>query len=70
VNSFTSSAFFNCINERYLRNKSVVISTNLSLGELKNTYSERVFSRITSNYILLKIFGKDLRVMRSLGLTK
>lgn len=69
VNSFTASAFFNCINERYLRNKSVIISTNLSIGELKNIYSERVFSRITSNYNLLKIFGKDLRFIKSLGLT-
>ncbi len=70
VNSFTSSAFFNCINERYLRRKSIIISTNLSLGDLKNLYSERVFSRITSNYTLLKVFGEDLRIVTSLGLTK
>ena len=62
VNSFTASALFNCINERHLRRKSVIISTNLSLAELRSTYSERVFSRITSNYTLLKIYGDDLRM--------
>ncbi len=62
INSFTTSAFFNCINERHLRQKSVIISTNLSLPELRANYSERVFSRITSNYTLLKVFGEDLRM--------
>lgn len=62
VNSFTASAFFNCLNERHLRQKSVIISTNLSLAELRANYSERVFSRITSNYTLLKIYGDDLRM--------
>ncbi len=62
VNSFTASALFNCINERHLRQKSVIISTNLSLPELRANYSERVFSRITSNYTLLKLYGEDLRI--------
>lgn len=62
VNSFTASSLFNCINERHLRRKSVIISTNFSLAELRSNYSERVFSRITSNYTLLKIYGDDLRI--------
>lgn len=62
INSFTASSLFNCINERHLRRKSVIISTNLSLAELRANYSERVFSRITSNYTLLKIYGEDLRM--------
>ena len=66
VNNFTASQLFNCINERYLNHKSVIISTNLSLSDIRETYSERVFSRITSNYTLIKIFGDDLRLKRSL----
>lgn len=62
INSFTTSALFNLINERFLRNKSVIISSNLSIGQLRDIYSERIFSRIASNYILLKIFGRDLRL--------
>ncbi len=62
VNSFTSSSFFNLINERFLRQKALIISSNLSIGQLREIYSERVFSRIASNYTLLKVFGNDLRL--------
>lgn len=66
TNSFTSSSLFNCINERGIRKKPVIISTNLPLGSLRDIYSDRVFSRIASSYKMLKIFGKDLRIMKSL----
>ena len=66
ANSFTASALFQCINERFNRKKSVIISTNLPLSSLRDLYSDRVFSRIASNYKLLKIFGKDLRILQSL----
>ena len=66
TNSFTSTALFGCINERYLNKKSTIISTNYSIGDLKNYYSERIFSRITSNYTLLKIYGDDIRVKKKL----
>lgn len=65
-NTFTGSALFNCINERALRKKPVIISTNLQLTNLRDLYSDRVFSRIASNYTLLKIFGKDLRISKTL----
>lgn len=65
-NTFTTSALFHCINERAIRQKPVIISTNLALGSLRDIYSERVFSRIASNYKLLKIFGRDLRILPSL----
>ena len=70
VNSFTTSALFNCINERFLRGRSVIISTNLSIGDIRTLYSERIFSRIASDYTILKVFGRDLRIAKSLGLTK
>lgn len=69
INSFTTSALFNIINERILMKKPVIISTNLSLGEIRDMYSERIFSRIASNYKMIKIFGEDLRIVKSLGLT-
>lgn len=66
TNTFTSSQFFTCINERLLNKKSTVISTNLSLDSLANLYTERAFSRITSNYILLKLIGDDIRIKKKL----
>ncbi len=67
VNSFVSSQLFLLVNERILGGKSTIISTNLPLGKLKDTYSERVFSRITSRYTLLKFFGEDIRLKKKLG---
>ena len=66
ANSFTVSQFFLCINERILRRKSTIISTNLSLESIVNTYSERTFSRITSNYTMLKLTGDDIRIKKKL----
>ena len=63
-NSFTNSMLYTCINERQLHGKSTVISTNLSLEQLRDRYSERVFSRITGNYTLWKLIGKDIRVLK------
>lgn len=63
-NSFTNSKLFYCINERILKHKSTIISTNLSIGELANNYSERIFSRITNSYSMLKLYGNDIRVLK------
>lgn len=65
-NTFTASQFFTCINERLLNRKSTVISTNLSLDALADLYTERAFSRITSNYILLRLIGDDIRIKKKL----
>lgn len=65
-NSFTNSQLFVCLNERILRRKSTIISTNLTLTQLRDLYSERIFSRITSHYTMIKMFGPDIRVQKKL----
>lgn len=64
TNAYVVSQLFSCLNERHLRRKSTLISTNLSLEDLRNKYSERIFSRITSNYDMYKITGPDIRMYR------
>lgn len=64
VNSFTTSQLFLCVNERILRQKSTIISTNLSMGQMADTYSERTLSRISSNYTIIKLFGEDIRIKK------
>ena len=64
TNNFVTSQLFTCLNERGLRRKSAIISTNLSLEELRNRYSDRIFSRITSNFSLCKLTGPDIRIYR------
>ncbi len=64
ANSFTASQLFLCVNERILRRKSTIISTNLGMNQLADTYSERVLSRMSSCYTLIKLFGADIRILK------
>lgn len=65
-NSFTNSQFFSFLNERQLRKKSILISTNLSLEEIKARYSDRIFSRLTSNFTFRKLSGPDIRACKNI----
>lgn len=67
VNSFVSSEFFLIVNERIKDGKSTIISTNLSLGNFQNIFSERTFSRIMGSYRLIHMSGKDIRIQKKLG---
>ena len=60
-NSFTTSQLFLCLNERILRQKSTIISTNLNMNQVADIYSERVLSRIMTYYTIIKLFGEDIR---------
>ncbi len=64
TNSFVSSQLFSCVNERLLKKRSTIISTNISINKLVDTYSERTFSRISSNYTMLKLIGEDIRLLK------
>ncbi len=66
TNTFVTSQLFFVLNERILRRKSTLISTNLSLETFAETYSERIFSRISSNYTMLKLIGDDIRIQKKL----
>lgn len=66
-NSFTTSQLYLIINERLLRQKSTLISTNLSLDNLLTNYSERIYSRIISNYSIRRIVGEDIRLCKAVG---
>lgn len=68
-NAFTNSQFFSFISERLLRKKSMLISTNLNLEEIKARYSERIFSRLTSNFIFRKFSGPDIRACKNISYT-
>lgn len=64
TNSFVVSQLFTCLNERHLRQKSTVISTNLPMEDLRDRYSDRIFSRIISNYDICKLSGQDVRIYK------
>jgi len=61
---FTASELFRIINDRKLRRKPVVISTNLDYRALMDQYSDRVMSRLIGEYTTLKFFGDDIRMKK------
>ncbi len=66
-NAFTNSQLYLIINERLLRQKSTIISTNLSLTNINTTYGERIFSRIASSYFVHRIIGEDIRLHKAIS---
>lgn len=70
TNSFTSSELFRVINSRITDSRSTVISTNLALKDMATKYSERIFSRVTSHYSIVKLTGDDIRIRMKLAEAK
>lgn len=70
LNSFKISELFNVINSRLLNqnnaSKKTIISTNLNMNNLFDTYGERIFSRLASYYNICRFFGEDIRICRNL----
>ena len=55
---------FAIINNRLIQNKSTLISSNLTLQNLSDSYEDRIFSRIVGNYIIKNFYGQDIRILR------
>lgn len=66
VNNFIASQLFTCIDLRDSLKKATIISTNLSLQAIREIYSERIFSRLSSQYKIIKLFGDDIRLLKKL----
>ncbi len=60
TNSFVGTELFTIITERFNSKKSVIISTNLELSLIRDRYSDRIFSRLTGSYDIIKMDGPDL----------
>ena len=70
TNSIVTAKLFSFLNERILREKATIISTNLSLSEMKERYSERIVSRIIQNFKWCKLSGPDIRILKRLSTRK
>ena len=64
ANAFTIGKLFYIINERALQGKSTIISMNLKPNELADRYTERIASRILSDYELIPLYGSDIRIAK------
>ncbi|HEX3037762.1 MAG TPA: ATP-binding protein [Oscillospiraceae bacterium] len=65
--SFVNAAIYNIVNTRLMAQKPTIISTNLSIHELEQRYTERFVSRVIGSYVCLKFCGKDVRQQKRMG---
>ncbi len=65
VTDFVITELFNLINKRILTNKQMLISTNLTLKEIEDMYSARIFSRIYGHFEIFDFIGSDIRVKKT-----
>lgn len=58
------SSLYTLINTRLVGDKRTVISTNLTMDEMKRRYSPQTASRLEGEYREIDFFGDDVRVLR------
>ena len=66
ITDFSSTELFTLINKKILKNKKMIISTNLSLPLISKRYSERISSRIIGEFKLFKFIAEDIRIQLNL----
>lgn len=66
-NDFSTTELFNLLNKKLLKNKKMLISTNLSLPDITKLYSERISSRLIGEFKLYKFYSEDIRITLNLS---
>ena len=61
---FTISQIYNIFNTRIINSLPTIISTNLTLSDIDEKYSQRTASRIVGNTTLIQFCGKDIRQLK------
>ena len=67
TNSAVATQLFSLLNERHLSSRPTVISTNLTLEDIRERYEDRIFSRIAERYDIYRISGPDIRRIKKTG---
>ena len=60
------STIFNIINSRLVKNKNMIISTNMTYAQLQTRYDDRIASRILGEFTILEFIGSDVRYSKKI----
>lgn len=61
---FSNSTIYNIINSRIMARRPTIISTNLTMRDLENLYTDRLVSRFMESYVKLSFLGNDIRQIK------
>ena len=59
---YVNASLYDVINQRMLAQKPTIISTNLTMSQLEDRYSQRFASRVAGTYNKLEFLGSDVRI--------
>ena len=62
--SFVQAALYTLVNTRLMNDRRTVISTNLSMQDLRRRYSPQIASRLAGEYEEMLFFGEDIRLKK------
>lgn len=62
--AFTVSALYNLINNRLMAKRPMIVNTNLLPETLAEKYSPAVASRLLGEFLALRFFGDDIRLLK------
>lgn len=62
TNDTTTSALFEVLNDRLVKKRAVIISSNYDPESLREIYDLRIYSRILGKYYAKQTFGNDVRM--------
>lgn len=64
---FVIAALYGLLNSRLLAGKSMIITTNLNISEIRLRYSPQIASRLDGEFTLLPFVGGDIRKLKKQG---
>lgn len=67
ITQYSVSAITSLIDLRIVNGKKTIISSNLSMANIRKTYGERLFSRLLGEFNVLQFLGKDIRMTKNKG---
>lgn len=60
---FVTASLYTLLNDRIMAGKPMVVSTNLTIEDLKKRYTPQIVSRLRGSFTMLTFVGEDIRVM-------
>ena len=64
TSTMSQSALYTLINTRLMEDRHTVISSNLSLDDIRRRYQPMIASRLEGEYRELTFVGQDIRLLR------
>ena len=65
---FVQSALYTLVNSRLTADKGTVISSNLTMDQVRQRYTPQIASRLEGEYRVLPFYGEDIRLLRKQNL--